>query len=34
MQAELEEALLLQDEWTADNTDAMQRRGVAPTAVE
>ena len=28
MQAELEEALLLQDEWTADNTAAMQRRGV------
>ncbi|WP_092624670.1 MrcB family domain-containing protein [Jiangella sp. DSM 45060] len=28
MQAELKETLLLQEEWTADNTEAMQRRGV------
>ena len=28
MQAELEEVLLLQDEWSAKNTDPMRRRGV------
>lgn len=38
MQAELEEVLLLQEEWSADNSDAMKRRGVIirselPTAI-